>query len=142
MPGASTRKFIAKDVSFSRRVRIYNNGSGSLAILEGDPLVFSSGTVQLAADANTIGIHGVACEDIANAAYGWMWIEGIFQAAVNGTVDFSQGSAVYTAASSEVDAGTANDYAVGYIVDSDPASGADPVIFILRSVYLDSTKHA
>jgi len=140
MPGTSTRKFIPLEVGFARRVKIYNATEGTLS--EGDPVYVSSGTWTACADSNTTGIHGVVCEDIATLSYGWIWIEGVFKATVAGTIDFAQGGPVYTAASGTVDTGTQGDVSVGYVVGSEPASGATTIELVLTSLYLATITHA
>lgn len=138
-----SRAFRPVQVEGARRVRVYNNiAGGATAISEGDGLVIAAGVVSKVADANTVGIHGIACADIAIAGTGEMWIEGVFEGVVAGTVNFAQGGGVYSAASQEVDDGAQGDVALGYVVGSDPANGATVVEFVLHSQFMNSLTHA
>ena len=143
--GPATREWIAKSVNFARRVKIYNNAGASAAFYEGDAITHSSGTFAKVADSCTTGLFGICAEDIANAAYGWVYIDGVFTVAVDGSgagINFAQGDPVYAASSSEVDTGTAGDIALGYVVNANPASGAATVDIRIKSSYKKSTTHA
>jgi predicted RecA/RadA family phage recombinase len=141
--GRLSRKFRPVQVVGARRVRLLNNIAGGVTdIAEGEGIVITAGAAVKIGDNNTAGIHGIACADIPAGAIGEMYVEGVFEAEVNGTVNFAQGDPVYCAGNQKVDAGSQHDVALGYIVGSDPVSGATLVEFVLRSAFNDSKTHA
>lgn len=137
---ALDRDFRPVAVENSRRVRFYNNSGAALN--EGDGFKMVSGTVTVLDDANTVGLFGVCCADVADAAYGECYVSGLFEVDVEGTINFAQGGAAYTAGASSVDTGSASDVPVGHIATNDPASGASTVIIDICSQLLDRTAHA
>ena len=139
---ALARTFMAVDVAFARKVRFYNNMSGSANLSEGDGFSMVNGTVTALADSNTAGIFGIACADVTNATYGECWITGTFKVAAASSQNFAQGEAVYCASASTVDKGSASDVPIGHVVHENPASGAASVYIEICSQALDRTAHA
>lgn len=134
------RDFTPRYVEGAVRVPFTNNSAAALS--EGEGFNITSGTVTVLADANTVGIFGVACADVAVNDKGWCWVTGIFEVATAGTVDFALGGAVYSAGAKTFDLGTQADVPIGHVVDIDPANGATTVLVGLASQYLDRTAHA
>jgi predicted RecA/RadA family phage recombinase len=122
------------------KVRFTNNSGGALE--EGDMVYLNSGTMTKIADTLTTGVLGVLCADVADDDQVDVYVTGLFEASVEGTVDFDQGSAVYAAGASTVDGGSTSDVAMGYAANSDTASGATSIKFFLKSVLFDATTHA
>jgi predicted RecA/RadA family phage recombinase len=134
--GRLSRKFRSVQVTDARRVRVLNNNSGSDDIAEGDGIVIVGGESEFVDAANTAGIHGIACADIPFGETGEMYISGVFEAEVEGSIDFAVGDYLYSAADQKVDEGAASDVALGQVVGADPADGATLVEFILFSQFL------
>jgi len=134
------RDFRPVSTQGARRVRFYNNSGAAIA--EGAGFNIVAGTVTVLADTNTVGLFGIACADVANGAYGECYVEGMFEVAVVGTINFAQGGAAYMASASGVDTGSTSDVPVGYIVTEDPASGAAKVTIEIVSTLKSLAAHA
>jgi len=138
---ADTRKFRPVRVNEHDTVRIYNNSGSDLSA--GDPVyIDGSGNVAVCADNNTVGIHGVCVSDIEAGGYGVIYIDGVFEVDVDGTVDFALGEEVYTSTGSKVDKGSTGDVCVGYVVEADPSNGASTVRIVIASKFRSTVTHA
>jgi predicted RecA/RadA family phage recombinase len=134
--GRLARKFRPVQVSAAQRVRVLNNNSGSDDIAEGDGIVLVGGESEFVDAVNTAGIHGIACADIPFGETGEMYISGVFEAEVEGSINFAPGDYLYSAAAQKVDEGVTSDVAIGQVVGADPADGATLVEFVLFSQFL------
>jgi len=123
-----------------RQVPFYNNSGGALE--EGDMVYDNSGTIAKVADNNTVGCLGIVAADVADGETGVLYIDGLFEATVAGTVNFAPHAPVYTASSSTVDSGSTSDKCVGYVMETDPPSGASTIKFWLYSTLNLQTTHA
>jgi hypothetical protein len=142
---ALARKFRCVNEDYAVRVDVYNNAAGAATFSEGDGFSIVAGTVTALADSNTAGIYGVWCEDVANAAMGAAWVEGIFDVDVDGGgvgINFAINEPVYMASVSTVDTGTKLDVAVGVVVGPEPANGATEVRISIQSQIKNITTHA
>jgi predicted RecA/RadA family phage recombinase len=137
---ALARTFRCINEDYAKRVDVVNNSVNAFS--EGDGFYISAGTITALADANTVGIYGVWCEDVAAGATGAAWVEGIFSVAVAGALDFAINEPVYMASVSTVDKGANPDKSVGNCVGAEPAASAARVIIYLTSQINTVTTHA
>jgi predicted RecA/RadA family phage recombinase len=120
----------------------YTNNHATADFEEGDLVYLSAGVMTKAIDNLQADVLGVLAADVENGDQVDVYVTGVFEATVSGSLNFAQGEAVYSAGSGLVDKGTALDHAIGYIVDLDPASGATTVKFFLRSAHFTALTHA
>lgn len=118
----------------THQVPALNNSGGDLTA--GTAVHYTSGAMAAAGDANTVGVHGVLADDVADGEIGTLQANGVFEVGVNGTIDFAIDDPVYTHTSGLVNEGSTNDVEVGRIAsEENPANGAATVKIEMRSLF-------